>query len=116
MEVRIGGSSWRIVGIRKDARGRPYDCALYVDAIVSRGRVQHEVRITGSKDPRPIEEPGLPFPISDLAGALITLIVFPEQAALMLQARAPTADCGDDDASELDDNDSSSSFSQEAEP
>ena len=73
--------------------------------------MQHEVRITGSKDPRPIEEPGLPFPISDLAGALITLIVFPEQAALMLQARA--LDSGDDDASELDDSSSSESFSQE---
>lgn len=74
----IGGLHLRMVKVDK-FKGRTVDCSIFVE--------NDEVRIRGARDSRPILEPSLGYPVQYLAAAIITCLVYPEQAALMLAAR-----------------------------
>ena len=68
--IFIGGHD-RFVRIKKDARGRPVDCSLFIDK-------DFNVFIAGSRDHRPIVE-ALPYETWKLADAIMTCLVYPEQ-------------------------------------
>jgi hypothetical protein len=62
-----------MVKVKKDKQGRPVSCSLEFDD-------QGNVRILGSRDSRPILER------TEIVDAIITCLVYPEQAARMLAA------------------------------